>query len=358
MYYDYEDYYEPSVMDEILDEFRQKCKEVLLDDINTEIGSIKHTNEYLRKENDELKKALSKTEKDLRELKKNMEKFSLMETLVNGIKNTVENAESKDEKVYGFLDLVFKRDYIEQTYDAPLWIGAMTQFYSNREKVIEVIKLFDIKLPKGIENFRLPIDWNEKELDIFFNTMSHHHNCNGCTYDSNLKFWNKNSLDDVKTQCNRNYSEIPWQYILQNPLLKKEKYLKQIGQEAYSINGYSGNWINFYRIDSYLDLSGEEIKIILNNIDHTKLKKNDEISRFVLRNLKYVEDKEFLDKIYSLFNNSYDFEYGKKILEMPYKYMLQWVCDNKNSATNFIENNKENFTEEQRKELLMKALGL
>jgi hypothetical protein len=38
--------------------------------------------------------------------------------------------------------------------------------------------------------------------------------------------------------------------------------------------------------------------------------------------------------------------------------MLQWVCDNKNSATNFIENNKENFTEEQRKELLMKALGL
>ena len=68
----HEDYYEPSVMDDILDEFRQKCKEVLLDDINTEIGSIKHTNEYLRKENDELKKALSKTEKDLRELKKNM----------------------------------------------------------------------------------------------------------------------------------------------------------------------------------------------------------------------------------------------------------------------------------------------
>ena len=354
----YEDYYEPSVMDEILDEFRQKCKEVLLDDINTEIGSIKHTNEYLRKENDELKNALSKTEKDLRELKKNTEKFSLMEHLVNGIKNTIENAKSKDEKIYGFLDLVFKRDYIEQTYDAPLWIGAMTQFYSNKEKVIEILKMFDIKLPNGIENFRLPIDWNEEELDIFFDTMSNHYNCNGSTYEGNLRFWGSASLEDVKTQCNRSYSQIPWQYVLRNTLLKKEKYLKKIGKNAYGANSYSGHWVSFYKIDNYLDLSDEEIKIIINNIDYTKLKKNDEISKFVLRNLKCIEDGEFLDKIYSLFNNSSDLEYGKKILEMPYKYMLQWVCDNKNRATNFIENNKEHFTEEQRKELLMKALGL
>jgi hypothetical protein len=354
----YEDYYEPSVMDEILDEFRQKCKEVLLDDINTEIGAIKHTNECLRKENDELKKALSKTEKDLRELKKNTEKFSLMETLVNGIKNTVENSESKDEKIYGFLDLVFKRDYIEQTYDAPLWIGAMTQFYSNREKVIEVLKLFDIKLPNGIENFRLPIDWNEKELDIFFDTMHNHYNCNCSTYEGNLGFWGSASLEDVKTQCNRNYSQIPWQYVLRNPLLKKEKYLKKIGKNAYGANSYSGHWVSCYKIDHYLDLSDEEIKTILNNIDYTKLKNNDAISKFVLRNLKCIENEEFLNKVYSLFRSSYEFGYGKKILEMPYKYMLQWVCDNKNSATNFIENNKENFTEEQRKELLMKALGL
>jgi hypothetical protein len=173
-----------------------------------------------------------------------------------------------------------------------------------------------------------------------------------------LRFWGKNSLDDVKTQCNRNYSEIPWQYVLRNPLLKKKKYLKKIGQNAYGSNGYSGHWDNFYKIDSYLDLSDEEIKTILNNIYYTKLKNNDAISKFVLRNLKCIEDDEFLNKIYSLFHNSYDFEYGKKILEMPYKYILKWVCDHKNSATNFIEKNKECFTEEQRKELLMKALGL
>lgn len=358
MYYDYEDYYEPSAMDEILEEFQQKCREVLLDDINSTIGSIKHTNEYLTKENDELKKALSQAEKNLRELKKNTEKFSLMEVLVNGVKNTVENAESKDEKVYGFLDLVFERDYIEQTYDVPLWIGAMTQFYSNREKVIEILKMFDIKLPNEIKNFRLPIDWNEEEMDIFFDTMHNHYNCNGCTYEGNLRFWGSASLENVKTQCNRNYSQIPWQYVLRNPLLKKKRYLTKIGKNAYSSNGYSGHWESFYRIDSYLDLSSEEIKTILININEAKLKKNDEISKFVLRNLKYVEDDEFLKKIYSLFHDSYDFKYGKKILEMPYKYMLQWVCDHNNDAAKFVEDNKEHFTEEQRKELLMKALGL
>jgi len=358
MYYDYEDYYEPSVMDEILEEFQQKCREVLLDDINSTIGSIKQTNEYLKKENDDLKKALSQAERNLRESNKNMEKFSLMETLTNGIKNTVENAESKNQKIYDFLNLVFTKDYNEDVYDAPLWIGAMTQFYSNREKVLEILKLFDIKLPKNVENFRLPIDWNEEELDIFFDTMHNHYNCNGCFYQTNLRFWSSNALDDVKTQCNRNYSEIPWQYVLKNPLLKKKKYLTKIGKNAYGSNGYSGHWDNFYRIDNYLNLSSEEIKTILNNINEAKLKKNDEIAKFVLRNIKHIENDKLLNKVYSLFHDSYDFNYGKKILEMPYTYMLQWVSDHQNIATKFIEENSKHFTDEQRKELLMKALGL
>lgn len=356
MYYEYDTgYYEPSVMDELLDEFQQKCKDVLLDDVNSTIGGIKHENEYLKKENDKLRVVLAKAEKNLRESKKDAEKFALMETLANGIKNTAKNAENKDEKIYEFLNLVFERDYIEQTYDAPLWIGAMTQFYSNKDKVIEVLRLFDVKLPDNVENFRLPIDWNEEELDMFFDTVNNHVNCNGCTYEGNLRFWGTSSLKDVKTQCyNSHYSEIPWQYVLRNPLLKKEKYLKKIGQNAFT----PWRWNNFYRIDKYLDLSEEEIKIILNNIDYTNLKDKGDVAEFILRNLKYIENDEFLSKVYSLFYNSYALRYGKKIFDMPYKYILKFVCDYKHEAVRFIEDNKERFTEEQRKELLMKALGL
>jgi hypothetical protein len=355
MYYDYEDYYEPSIMDELLEEFQQKCKEILLDDINSKIGSIKHDNEYLKKENDKLKAALVQAEKDLKESKKNTEKFTLMETLTNGIKNNVAHTDDKDTKIYEFLNLIFEKDYIEKTYDVPLWIGAMTQFYSNKETVIEILKMFDVKLPDKIENFRLPIDWNEEELDMFFDTVNNHVNCNGCTFEDNLRFWGRKSLDDVKTQCYKSgYSEIPWQYVLRNPLIKKEKYLKKIGQNAFT----PWRWNNFYRIDKYQDLSEEEIKIILNNIDYTKMKNKGDVEEFVLRHLKLIENDAFLEKIYSLFYSSYEFRYQKKILDMPYKYILKWACDCKNDATRFIEENKEHFTEEQRRELLMKALGL
>lgn len=356
MYYEYDTgYYEHSAMDELLEEFQQKCKDILLDDINSEIGSIKHDNEYLKKENDNLKTSLAQAEKSLREAKKDAEKFALMETLTHGIKSTIENAESKDNKIYDFLELVFPKDYNEDVYDAPLWIGVMTQFYSNKGKVIDILRLFDIKLPDNIENFRLPIDWNEEELDMFFDTVNNHVNCNGCTFEGNLRFWGSRSLYDVKTQCYKSgYSEIPWQYVLRNPLLRNEKYLAKIGKNAFT----PFRWDNFYRIDKYLNLSDDEIKIILNNIDYTKMKNKGDVEEFVLRNLKLVEDDEFLKKIYSLFYNSYDFRYRNKILDMPYKYMLQWACDCKNDAARFIEENKEHFTEEQRKELLMKALGL
>ena len=47
MYDEYDiGYYEPSIMDELLDEFQQKCREILFDDINSKIGVIKHENEF------------------------------------------------------------------------------------------------------------------------------------------------------------------------------------------------------------------------------------------------------------------------------------------------------------------------
>ena len=356
MYYEYDTgYYEQSEMDELLSEFKEKCTKILLEDVNSQMGMIKHESEYLRKENERLMTALAQAEKNLREAKKDAERFALMETLTNGLKNMVKDSEDKETKIYEFLNLVFKRDYIEQTYDAPIWIGAMTQFYSNKEKVIDVLKLFDVRLPDNIENFRLPIDWNEEELDMFFDTVNNHVNCNGCTFEGNLRFWGSRSLYDVKTQCYKSgYSEIPWQYVLRNPLLRNEKYLEKIGKNAFT----PFKWNNFYRIDKYLNLSDDEIKVILNNIDYTKMKNKGDVEEFILRHLKLIEDDAFLKKIYSLFYNSYDFKYGKKILDMPYKYMLQWACDCKNDATRFIEENKKHFTEEQRKELLMKALGL
>lgn len=293
--YEYEEFENaPSEVEELFNEFQQKFKDIMLEDVNSTIGSIKHENEYLKEENKMLKEALSKAERNLRDSKNTLKDYSFIGIILNGIKDNIKTADNKENKIYEFLDLIFKKDYEETPcFNMPLWIGAITQYYSNKDYVIEILRLFNIKLPENIENFRLPVDWNEEELDIFFDNMYNHVNCNGCDFAHNLEFWAKNSLYDVKTQCSTCYSEIPWQYVLRNPLLKKKKYLEKIGKNAYSGNS---NWKKFYQISRYLDLSEEEIKIILTNIDYTKLKHDDNVAAFALNNLKYIEDENFLKK--------------------------------------------------------------
>lgn len=363
MYYESDTgYYELSAMEELINEFQGKCKELLLNDVNSEISAIKRDNEYLKAENEELKIALAQAKKDITESSKTIEQSSFMGILLNGLKNNIGNnkdIKTKEANIAAFCSLVLKRDYYEKIgdNDAPLWITLMTMYYSNRDKVIEILKMFDIKVPQGIEDFRLPVDWTEEELDIFFGTMSNHTNCNCCTYEGNLRYWGTSSLNDVKTQCNRGYSEIPWQYVLRNPLLKNKKYLTMIGQNAYK-GKYSDNWSKFWCIDRFVELSEDEIKTILSHINVIHFKKDEEFSRFVLKHLKLVEDDNFLEKIYDIFKGSYDFIHKGKILEMPYKYILRWVCEYKDNAVRLVNDNKDKFTEEQRREMLIKALNL
>lgn len=374
MYYESDTgYYEMSAMDELVNEFQEKCKKLLLNDVNSEISAIKESNECLRTENEKLRTALAQAEKTAKELDKTIKRSSFMEVLFNNLKDNISNSKDKKTKeanIAAFCSLVLKRDYYEKIgdNDAPLWITLMTMYYSNRDKVIELLKMFNAEMPRnttrcrlpidwGIEKFRLPVDWTEKELNIFFNTMDNHANCNGCTYQSNLRYWGTSSLDDVETQCCRTYSEIPWQYVLRNPLLKNKKYLTMIGQNAYK-GKYNGNWSKFWRIDEFIDLSEDEIKTILSHINVVQFKKDEEFSRFVLKHLKFVEDDNFLERIYNIFKGSYDFTYKGKILDMPYKYILRWVCEYKDNAVKFVNDNKDKFTEEQRKELLTKALNL
>ena len=347
--------FEISAVNEVFNEFQQKYKDAFLEDANSTINSFKQANEQLKIENIQLSEELFTLEKRLQEVEENIVRSTLMNVIINNIKTTINNATNKDKKIYDFLDLIFQKDYEEEVHNVPLWIGALTQYYSNKNIVIKILRLFDIKLPDGIENFRLPVDWNEDELDIFFDTIYNHVNCNGCVFEGNLRFWGTRSLENVKTQCySEFYSEIPWQYVLRNPLLKNKKYLEKIGKNAFK----SSNWEKFYEIDKYLDLSDEEIKIILNNIDYTKLSNKDSIKDFVMRNLKLIENNDFLEQIYILFYKSYDFKYNKKILEMPYSYILRWAHDLKDEAINFILTNKEYFINEQRKELLAAALDL
>lgn len=350
--YDWTDYAEPSEVDELFKEFQEKCMDILCNNVKSEVDAIITRNAQLTEENEELRKQ-SKSFKNIAvERTKSLNDSITVLKMLKYLKSSLD-----DEKIYSLFALMFEEDFEENLYEVPLWLGILTQYYSHKDEAIEFLKLLDVKLPDKIENFRLPIDWTEQELDIFFDTMNNHVNCNGCVYEGNLRFWGKNSLMSVEDQCKKTfYDEIPWQYVLRNPLLKKEKYLEQIGK--HMISTISSNWSKFSKIDEYLEFEPKELKIIFDNLNYQLWANKDKnITNFILRHIDLIDNENFLNKIYDFCHNSYDFTCKYKILDMPFKYVKKWCSENTNYAMNLLRDKKNDFTEEQRKELLATILG-
>jgi len=94
---DYDNYYEPSELDTILDEYKDKCKSVLLSKIQSEIKSLREENETLKSKNDIFQKRESEITKKERELKYQAENIErdvknkfYKETIEDTVNNMVE----------------------------------------------------------------------------------------------------------------------------------------------------------------------------------------------------------------------------------------------------------------------------
>ena len=347
--YDWTDYAEPSEVDELFKEFQEKCMDILCNNVKSEVDEIMARNAQLTEENEELKKKSKSFENIAIERTKSLNDSGTVLKMLKYLKNSLD-----DEKVYSLFELMFEKDFEENLYEVPLWLGVLTQYYSHKDDAIEFLKILGIDLPNGVEKFRLPIDWTEQELDIFFDTMYNHVNCNCCVYEGNLRFWGKNSLVSVKDQCKTtHYDEIPWQYVLRNPLLKKEKYLEQIGKHMISTFPSDYNWSKFSKIDEYLELEPKELKVIFNNLNYQLwANKNKDITKFILRHIDLIDNKNFLNKVYDFCHNSYDFKYTNKILDMPFEYIKKWCLANEDCVIDLLKNKDTKFTREQREELL------
>jgi len=113
MYDDYENYYEPSEVDCLLDEFKEKCKEHLLPNIKVEIDSLKQENNRLELKNDEYKKReneITNKERDLKYKEDNLKKEVINEFYKTNIGDVL-------------------KQYVE---DCEIWF-ADTENYQNRK---------------------------------------------------------------------------------------------------------------------------------------------------------------------------------------------------------------------------------
>ena len=339
--------------------------DILFNELKTQIieqteATSKAKIENLEKENLDLKNINTKLLKEAKKVDTSHENFKIMNILIERLKDKIQaaNREEKADLIYHFLDCFFKEDFIENTYEVPIWLGCVVEYYSNRDTIIDILRLLDIEVPENIEKFRLPQDWTEEELDIVFDTMDKHYVCNGCIYEDNLRFWEPYVFDSVYDICYSQYhSEIPWQFLLRNPLLKKEKYLKQIGKMfCKPKNVYrSDSWLYFAKITDYLTLTDDEIKIILDNIDYTYYDgKDHDLELLLIKNIHLINNEVFLRVLYEYHKNSYSFQYTNAMLKMPYEFIIQYMKDRKDLE--WLKKNKGNFTKEQIRELTLAAL--
>ena len=225
----------------------------------------------------------------------------------------------------------------------------MTMFYNNRDTIISILDYFNINYPENINNFKLPCDWNEEELDYFMKAMPYNVNCNDCVFKDNLQFWYSTALLSVKDQCiNRpsNYTKIPWQFVLRNPLLRKSKYLVKIGENLFASNNHKFN-DNFLEFEKYQNLTAENLLMIFNSAKANHIVLNRDSYNFLTKHLDILNlpsHKRLLDAYYKMLTslNLYDCISSDKLLKLPVCYLEKWIRTARiHDILNFVDNNQE-----------------
>lgn len=99
-YYDYEDYYEPNEGELFFDEIKEKFREILRNDVNSELNRLTRENEELRKtvqEYNDKKNELAKRERDIQykedNFKRNVEREFYSKTMDEVFEHLLEDSE-------------------------------------------------------------------------------------------------------------------------------------------------------------------------------------------------------------------------------------------------------------------------
>ena len=292
--------------------------------------------------NDENKK-LKEEIKSLMEQNKDLKSKNKVQVLDDEFTQIIKKRITK-ENIYKIIEVLFPKTFEESSYDCTMFWWAYISYYDNRRDVIQLLRVAGNKIPDELGNIILPHEWEEDLLDKFFDTMSCHYNCNGKRYNENLRFWTykmaANPFDRNYFHC---YDEIPWQFILRNPLLNSKKYALKMAKEMN--NG--GNGICFSKICDYQKLDEDVLRTIVENLH---VANNEEITKFIIDHINFVKNESMLDELFSVVVNKS--ECDRYILKMPEKYQERYAksLDRPEKVINFL--NKTSFSKDKKMEIL------
>jgi hypothetical protein len=258
------------------------------------------------------------------------------------------------ENIVNIIDILFTKDYNEKSYDkVPVWFELIVNYYSNRASILSILRSVGYEVPNWADSVMLPSDWSKEYLDLFFDNISKHYVCNGCIYSDNIGFWygeHRSSLIDIpKMITHSSYSEIPWQFVLRNPLLNSKEYVLKMAQ---AINkGSHGEY--FSKVTEFQKLNQDNLEEFINNIN-IKYSKLSDIPSVIINNISLISDHNKLDKIYNLFvRNSYETSYNadKYLKQFPKDYSIRFIKGKHEGSEKYLKSSK-NLTKEEKVELL------
>lgn len=305
--YDYENYYEPSEFDEKIEELKDYLRDSVKSETQSTIESLSSRNKNLEKTKIDQSNEIKKLSDENASLK-----------ISNDVSNILLKKINKNN-IFGIIDILFKKTFNESTYECPMWYGTLVNYYNDRLEIIELLRFAGVDVPKEATNIVFPHEWDKNNIDLFFNTMSSHYNCNGNTFSDNLQYFSYRDALNPMSNNRSIYDEIPWQFVLRNPLLNSMEYAEKI---VDSINK-DCNGKNFSKITEYQILDNEVINYIVNNIKPDNKYKDSIVNKFIIENIELVKDKACLSDIYTILLKNW--KPYKSIAKMSNDYQIKYA---------------------------------
>lgn len=332
------DYYEPSEFDAKVEELKDYFRESVKNETQSKIERLESENKRLLEEN-----------KALKEKNKTVENENKAFATDDMITKLITKKLSK-ENVYEVINILFEKTFNEKPHrDCPDFWFTFVNYYNNRTEMLALLRYVGILIPSELDEIILPHEWNEEQLDKFFDTMHNNGNCNGEIYQDNLRFWNyKMAANPFKENKYSTCSEIPWQFVLRNPLLNTEKYALKIIKEMNK--KYNNNGLKFWRICQYQELDKNILQMIIDDIEVREDIKKDVLVDFLEEHIDMVTQKDKLDFLYPIFAKKWKGE--EAILKMPKEYQIKYAksLEDLSNKIKFLE--RTQLTKEEKIEII------
>lgn len=229
---------------------------LIQDEIDKGVEQYKEDYEYTKEQLNIYKSRYgiaSQEIKQLRQLYKQMDEFNTFKGLIN--KDNIEEVISRLQLNY--IDINFNGMDSERI---PVWFKLVCTYYNDKEKLFTLMDMFNIEYPHWAKSFKMPFDYNEEYLDLVFEHLGKMYVCNGEIFNNNMGFFfqyqNKYSGDLNSLFNSESYVEIPWNLLLQSPLLTTEKYFDKIIDALKNKRSHSEY---FFKIQDYQELTDEQV---------------------------------------------------------------------------------------------------